>query len=134
MEKELLFEDGNLRLEYVADGNYIHETWWGFTSDTVFGKLLNTIMEFLEQKSVDGIILDAREHKGLSPASQDLAAKKIGLYAKKHGILKQAIIIPKDIFSKFSVDNYSKKFDSNDPAPIKYFDSIESAQNWLKEK
>ena len=31
----IVYEDKNLRLEYVNDGNYIHETWWGITTNEV---------------------------------------------------------------------------------------------------
>jgi len=132
MTKEEFYKDENLLLEYVAEGNYLHETWWGSTTEPIFEKLLDVIMKALNEKKADGLILDAREHKGLSPKSQELAAKTIGSYATEHGGLKQAIIIPKDAFSKFSVNNYSKKLDEDSKQGIKYFDSIEKAQEWLK--
>ena len=132
MEKELLYEDKNLRLEYIPDGNYLHETWWGYTPGEKFRKLLDVIIDCLEKKKASGLILDAREHKGLGPDSQKLAAERHGEYAKTYGQLNQAIVVPKDVFSKFSVTNYSTKFDPNAPVASKYFDNLEDAAKWLK--
>ena len=132
MTREELYKDKNLLLEYIEDGNYLHETWWGVTPHDVFMMHLEIIIKALEEKNADGLILDAREHKGLGPKEQDIAAKRIGEYAKKHGGLKQAIIVPHDVFSKFSVDNYSKKLDES-KSGVQYFVDIPDAESWLKE-
>lgn len=131
MENKIVFEDKNLRMEYVKKGNYIHETWWGTTVPDVFNRLLDIIIQELENTKATGIILDAREHKGLGPASQELAAKKIGEYAAKVGRFRQAIIVPKDVFSKFSVENFSKKLEK-EIVVTQYFEDIDSAQKWLQ--
>ncbi len=133
MENKIVFEDKNLRMEYVANGNYIHETWWGTTVPDVFNRLLDIIIQELENTKATGIILDAREHKGLGPASQERAAKKIGEYAAKVGRFRQAIIVPKDVFSKFSVENFSKKLEK-EVVVTRYFEDVDSAQKWLQEE
>lgn len=134
MERILLFENKNLRLEYVPEGNYMHETWWGITNKAVFVELLEKILHFLEENRASGLLLDAREHKGLGPESQDLAAKKVGEYALSIGKLKEAIIVPKDVFSQFSVQNYLNKVKGHEyPVESMFFDNIEKAEAWLKE-
>lgn len=133
MEKEVLYKDENLLLEYVVEGNYIHETWWGLTPSSVFLKLLDIIIKALEEKQADGLILDAREHYGLMPKDQDLAAKRHDKYAKKHGLLRQAIIVPQDVYSKFSVHRYSEKFEGQSHSEIKFFKDVPSAEKWLQE-
>jgi hypothetical protein len=129
----IVYEDKNLRLEYVNEGNYIHETWWGITTNEVFYKLLNTIVDELNKADADGLILDAREHKGLGPEAQEVAAKTIGNYAKKHGKFKEAIIVPKDVFSRFSVENYAKKVKVDTPVDTRFFDNLEAAEAWHRE-
>lgn len=133
MEREELYKDKNLLLEYVENGNFLHQTWWGVTFFEVFSKHLDIIINAFEDKRANGLIIDAREHKGLGPKEQELAAKRIGEYAQKHGVLRQAIIIPKNLFSKFSVDNYGKKIDKDSQKGIKYFNDIPSAEQWLRE-
>jgi hypothetical protein len=134
MERKTVYEDSNLRLEFVEEGKYLHETWWGRTPGETFAKLLDIIVEKLNEFGADGLLLDAREHKGLGPDSQKLAAEAIAKYANEHGKLKEAIIVPKDVFSQFSVENYSKKLEEEEtPVETKFFDVIETAEEWLKE-
>ncbi|MBN1416135.1 MAG: hypothetical protein JW973_13620 [Bacteroidales bacterium] len=132
MDRKIVHEDKNLRLEYVKNGNYLHETWWGFTSDETFTKLVNVIVQELTNNNADGLLLDAREHKGLSPKAQKLAVKRIGEYANQHGKLKEAIIVPEDVFSNFSVENYSKEVIKDSPNETRFFDNIEKAEEWLR--
>jgi hypothetical protein len=133
MEKKVLYEDKNLKLEYVKEGNYIHETWWGITPKPVFSKLLYTIIDLIKKTRSKGIIIDAREHKGLGPDSQKLAVKEIGELAKTIGGLREAIIVPEDVFSDFSVKNYSKKMEEYEyPVESKFFASLEDAEAWMK--
>lgn len=133
MEREIVYEDSNLRLEFVEEGRYLHETWWGRTPGETFARLLSIIVEKLNEHNADGLLLDAREHKGLGPDSQKLAAEAIGNYARNHGKLKEAIIVPKDVFSQFSVENYSKKLkEGENPVDTRFFDSVDTAEEWLK--
>ncbi len=135
MERKVLYEDQNLKLEYVSEGNYIHETWWGITSKEVFEGLLYRIIEFIQETKATGLLLDAREHKGLGPESQKLAAKEVGNLAKKIGGLREAIVVPKDVFSNFSVKNYADnlKKEVNSVETV-FFDRLDKAEDWLKEK
>jgi len=134
MERKVLYEDKNLRLEYVKEGNFIHQTWWGITAKEVFAELLYKMLQFMKETGSTGLILDAREHKGLGPESQQLAATEIGQFAKTIGGIREAIILPKDAFSKFSVQNYSKKMDNEENlVTTSFFDSIEKAEVWLRE-
>lgn len=133
MERKTVYEDANFKLEFIEKGKYLHETWWGRTPGAVFAKLLGIIVDKLNEHNADGLLLDAREHKGLGPDSQKLAAESIGKYAKEHGKLKEAIIVPEDVFSEFSVKNYSKKLkEDENPVDTRFFDSLESAEKWLQ--
>ena len=134
MKREKLYKDENLLLEYIEEGKYLHETWWGHTPHEVFMKHLDLIIKILEEKEADGLLLDACEHKGLEPKDQRIAAKRISEYRHKHGRLKQAIIVPKNVFSKFSVENFGKIIDEESKNEIKYFTNTQEAESWLKEK
>jgi|WetSurSiteA1Bulk_404760.scaffolds.fasta_scaffold03534_2 hypothetical protein len=132
MDRITLYEDKNLKLDYVSEGNYLHETWWGITLKDTFEKLMNVIAKSLNEHNADGVLLDTREHKGLGPEAQEYAARTIGEYAKKHGKFKEAIVMPKDVFSAFSVENYSKKVSKDNPVEVKFFGSIDKAVEWLR--
>jgi hypothetical protein len=133
MNRITVYEDKNLKLEHVTEGNYLHETWQGMTPKENAEKLFNVISKILNDCNVDGVLLDAREHKGLGPETQQYAAITIGNYAQKHGKFKEAIIKPKDVFSAFSVESYTKKVTKDNPVQVKFFDSIDKASEWLRE-
>lgn len=135
MENEKIeFENEKLKITFSEKGKYMLQTWWGHTSDLEFEVLLEKIVGILKEKGARGLILDAREHKGLGPSAQAYAAKRIGEYAVESGIVfRQAIIIPKDVFSKFSVTNYSKKLDESSPVVNRFFDDVDKARQWMME-
>jgi hypothetical protein len=133
MEPEVLLEHENLKIDYFQNGNYILETWWGSTIGNTFPELLEKIVEILLKKKIDGLILDAREHKGLSPTNQELAAKRIGETAHQLGQLRQAIVVPKDVFSKFSVENFEKKLSGDETVITMYFDDVNKAKEWMEQ-
>ena len=131
---KILLEDKFLKLEYYEEGKYLVELWNGFTTDKQFADLLAKIVTICEAKSVSGVLIDARDHKGLSPAAQKHAAIEMEKVAKTNGHLNQAIMVPKDVFSKLSVNNYSKEMDKNvGIVNTKFFDDLEEAKNWLKD-
>jgi len=131
---EIMLDHKFLKLEYYPEGNYLVELWNGFTTDQQFAELLDKIITACEARNIRGIVIDARDHKGLSPGAQKLAADVMERYAKKAGHLYQAIMVPKDIFSKLSVNNYSKQMDKNQGlVDTRFFDDLKEAQNWLKE-
>ncbi len=134
MDRKTVYEDKNLRLEYVKNGNYLHETWMGVTLYDTFAKLEDQVSKFLHEFNADGVLLDARLHKGIGPEGQKYAVKNIGDYARYHGKFKEAIITPKDdVFSEFSVESFSQKVVENSPVQVKFFDTLESAEEWMRE-
>ena len=135
MEAEkTVFHNEKLRITFTEKGRYMHQTWWGSTTDLEFEVLLDRIVEILTENKVNGLILDAREHKGLGPSAQALAARRIGQYATDSGQpFKQAVIVPKDVFSKFSVTNYTKKLDEYNPVTNRFFDDVAKAKEWMEE-
>jgi len=133
-DEKVLYEDKNLILKYVKDGNYVHETWYGYTPKDVFSELLYELIKQIKQTNSTGILLDAREHKGLGPDSQQLAATEIGNLAKEIGGIREAIVVPGDVFSKFSVENYTKKKDDSKAVETEFFDDLKKAEDWLKGK
>ena len=132
MTQEIIFQDKHLLLTYIPDGKYIHETWWGLTPSFKFLKYLDIIINTLEEKQADGLLLDAREHLGLTQKDRDIAAEKHFNYALEHGKLYQAIMVPKDMFSEHSVKSYGQQFENKNNCVTKFFIDIEAAEKWLK--
>lgn len=134
MGKEVLFEEKNLRLEYSVKGNYLLLIWGEVTTKDYFKEKIDQIMEICEKKKIKGFFVDTVKNKGISPESQDYAAKKIEAYARKAGGFRQAFVVPPDIFSKFSVDSYTKKVKtlSDNQVVIEFFEDETKALAWLE--
>jgi len=79
------------------------------------------------------LLLDSRNHSGITQKDRDIAAERHTEYAINHGILKQAIMMPKDFFSAHSVMYYAEKFEDTKPSHIMYFKEISTAENWLRD-
>lgn len=134
MNSEVIFTHPRLTLTHYPKGNYILETWNGYTSTELFNELLTIILNFLVEKKSHKLILDTREHKGLSPEGQRHAADRCSEHAKKHGQLWHATVVPKDIFSKFSVDSFSEKIDKTSPMVNRFFNNLEEAMAWMEQE
>src|SRR4030042_2405506 len=50
MDRITVYEDKNLRLEIVSDGNYLQETWWGVTLKDAAERLFTEISKALREK------------------------------------------------------------------------------------
>ena len=131
MEKVKLFEDKGVTFEFVREGSYIQQTWRGYTTNNVFKNYMEILSDHLKAKRAKGILVDVREHKGLSMESQELAAKIALHYAQTCRGFKVATVTSENIFSKVSVENYNEKI-KHDLIDNQYFDNIERAKSWLE--
>lgn len=134
MKSEVILKHESLTLTYYPEASCILETWNGFTSFELFSELLEEVLKLMVQKGAKNLILDTRLHKGLSPKGQEHGVNRCTLHAKEHGQMLHAIIVPEDVFSKFSVDNFVKKLDKSQLVVNAYFREVEDALHWIMEK
>ncbi len=133
MESEVIFEHPSLTLTYYPAESCILETWRGFTKFELFAHLLEKVLNLMVEKGAKNLILDTRLHKGLDPKGQQHGVDQCSNHAKKHGQMKHAIIVPEDIFSRFSVDNFTKKLDKSILVVNAYFKEVDDALAWMRE-
>lgn len=134
MENEILYSDNNLLVEYSPQHGYMLEIWSGITPSSTYSTLTDIVIGFLQRKNVKNLIIDPMQHKGFGPDSQIYRAQRVNEYARVYGRLQQAIITPLDVFSRFSVDSYSKLFLKTDPVESKFFSRVEEAIEWFMRK
>ncbi|MBN1142924.1 MAG: hypothetical protein JXA72_00810 [Bacteroidales bacterium] len=134
MKSEIILEHDSLTLTYYPEASCILETWKGFTSFELFSSLLEEVLKLMVQKGAKNLILDTRMHRGLSPQGQEHGVNRCTQHAKQHGQMLHAIIVPEDVFSKFSVENFVKKLDKSQLVVNAYFREVEDALNWITTK
>lgn len=132
MNKETIFDDEHLVLQYSSQDKLMVQTWKGMTLKETFTGLLDIAFRAISDKKPTGILMDAREHKGLGPDAHEKIAQKLNEYAKMHGKIKQALLLPDDIFSRVSVENFSKRMGAEDSLVITgMFKDYNEAEAWL---
>jgi hypothetical protein len=130
--KEKLYEDKNLTLELINKGKYIIEVWRGYTTNNDFMKYLDLIADVLKGTRAQGLLVDIREHKGLSLESQELAKEVVLKHARVHGKIKIATVTSENVFSKLSVENFNDAIDAIMLIENRYFSTVEDARGWLE--
>lgn len=134
MKSETILEHASLTLTYYPEASCILETWKGFTSFELFSSLLEEVLKLMVQKGAKNLILDTRLHRGLSPQGQEHGVNRCTQHAKQYGQMLHAIIVPEDVFSKFSVENFVKKLDKSQLVVNAYFKEVEDALKWITTK
>ncbi len=119
-------------MEYSEEGQYLVHTWQGFTPYETFCTLIDKAIDFLKEKKAKGFIIDSRKHRGIGKALQEYAAQKTFQFEQENYPIKQALVIPENVFSRLSVENYSQKIkDKLNASEIAYFDKLEDAEAWM---
>lgn len=132
MTGKLIYENKNLNIYYEEKGNYIVQVWEGATPGHIFEDLLSKVKDVLFTYKPLGVVLDTRNHKGIGPKGQKLAADLFLEYAKTREKLYNAIIVPEDIFSKISMENFEKHITDSPVTATKHFVDMEGAIEWIE--
>jgi hypothetical protein len=107
-------------------------TWIGHSTKDEFLKGIDLILDGMVKNHVRHVLNDIREHKVIGVDSQNEAADKVKKFVMTHGLFKQAMLSPKDVFIKFGSKNFDKKIQDSVKDEInQFFDTEEQALKWL---
>lgn len=108
----------------------IHDIWTGpFETQENFRKGLELIVEELEKNKVTKWLADLREMKGSWDFNRSWMVNVLMPKAKTAGLKNEAIVIPKEMFSKLSTVETISMLEGY---TIRQFDDIELARKWLQ--
>ena len=125
------FKTPYLTVHWNEKVNCVHMQWIKFVKGKGFRNGMDTGLDLHIQKgSPPSWIADARNLQVLDTEDQNWTNTDWFPRALKSGIKNMALIIPKDIFAKLSVENIMNKVPDTD-LTSKYFTSLEEAENWL---
>jgi hypothetical protein len=132
LSRKKLYEAEDVVFEFVYKGQYIHQTWSGFTSEENFSKRIEVLADLVKETKAKAVLVDVRNHRGLSPKSQKLALEyTLGFADGKLGF-KVANVTSENIFSKLSIEGYTENLKNNN-IESKYFLTVKEAQRWLEQ-
>ncbi|MEL7222045.1 MAG: hypothetical protein AAGJ93_12050 [Bacteroidota bacterium] len=118
--------------EYDAQNGWVHTQWIGFVPSEMSIKGVEGTLQLLKESRCGKLLSDNSKIKGAWGETNDWLEKHWFEKASEYGLRKHATILPADLFSQSSHEQFEKsRGDSN--ISMKNFDSEEAARQWLKQ-
>ena len=105
------------------------QTWKGFAKSEDFRAAIEQSLEFFEKGDLDKIISNTKDAALVKKEDTDWVAQVITPQMVQHGLRYMAFIVPTNVFTQVTVDNFKEEADS--VVSIRYFDKVETAKDWL---
>jgi hypothetical protein len=128
---KLLFDHEKALLQYNEKTNAIELIWKKFHDEPTYRLMFTKGLEHLIAYNATCWLSDIRNEGIVSPKNSEWLQKEILSNAISRGLKKIAVVMQKDVFKEFYITNIVKQTQNN---MMKYFDSIETANEWLLEK
>lgn len=125
----ILFERPYVTLELDEPLKCLTQRWKGFAKSEQFREGINKSLEFFQQKQIDKIISDTQNAALVKKEDTDWVATVITPKMMQHGLRRMAFIVPTNVFTQMSVDNF--KSEAKGGVRIQYFDNYEKAKEWI---
>ncbi|MEM8966917.1 MAG: hypothetical protein AAGE93_10915, partial [Bacteroidota bacterium] len=123
-----------LTISYDEKEGWVQDKWTGnFGTQENFRNGVLSVVEFIEgsQGQCTMWLADLSEMKGSWDSSRDWIAQHIMPRVLKAGLLFEAVVLPKDVFSKLSAQDTIMKIDDFE---LQQFQDIEEAKVWLTQQ
>jgi hypothetical protein len=130
---DLYFQSIPCDIYYNSDLNIVQTHWKGFfTRGDIFRGILEKSLTLIQEKKSSALIADAREMKVITLEDQEWVCNNWYPRAIKAGFRKQALIITKDTFNEYSINNIIKNTDLS-LVQTRYFTKFEVAAKWVQQ-
>lgn len=116
---------------YDEDKKCISDVWDGsFGTSENFKAVLNYVAQQIEERKALKWLADLRNMEGSFNSSSEWIQKEIMPRVLQAGLLLEAVVLPKNIFSKLSAKDTIIKINKFE---LQQFEDIEKAKKWLEE-
>ena len=105
------------------------QTWKGFAKSEDFRAAIHASLEVFKKEKINKIISNTKSAALVNKEDTDWVAQVITPQMVQYGLRYMAFIVPNDVFTQLSVDNFKKE--ANSVVSIRYFDQLETATQWL---
>ena len=118
-------------VSYDAESNCVMDTWEGFFgSQDNFRSVVLYVAEVIAEKKAVKWLADLSKMNGSFDGSKDWLVSEIMPKVIQSGLLYEAIVLPKNVFSKLSARDTITKIKDFE---LRQFDDINQAKSWLNE-
>lgn len=133
VKKEFKKENGVLYAQVSIDRQraILQDTWLGgFDTQENFRKVLSFIASQIEEQKIVGWLADLREMEGYFDESSEWLSQELMPRAINAGLLKEAIVLPKNVFARLSTKETVLKIQDFE---LRQFHNYSQAEKWLNE-
>lgn len=118
-------------IEYDEENKCISDTWEGmFGTQENFRKVLVYIVAAVQERKVTSWLADLSKMNGSFDGSKKWIIETVVPAVITAGLQFEAIVLPKNIFSKLSAKEAIMKIHNFE---LRQFDDLDQAKTWLKE-
>ncbi len=105
------------------------QNWKGFATSEKFREGINATLDIFKQGGIEKLISNTKEFSLVKKEDTDWVAQVVVPQMVKHGLHYMAFVVPSNVFSKVSVDNFKEK--ANKVVSIRYFEDLNKALEWF---
>ncbi len=101
----------------------------GYLESHIYRGLLDRVIDLLKKYNTSKLLGNTSNSEVISVEDQDWSNNDWAKRAVKAGLRHNAIVLPKDIFGRLSIESV---IDNAKIVKVKYFNSMAEAKDWLK--
>ena len=117
--------------KYDAENGWVHTQWIGFVPSEYSIKGVEGTLQLLKESGCGKLLSDNSKIKGAWGETSDWLEKHWFETASSYGLSKHATVLPADLFSQSSHEQFEKA-QSDNKIIMKNFDSEAEAGAWLR--
>lgn len=125
----LLVNKPFVTIERDSELQCLIQTWKGFAKSESFREAINQSLNFFKKGGINKIISNTKDFALVKKEDTDWVAQVITPQMVQHGLRYMAFVVPTNVFTQLSVDNFKGEADS--VVSIRYFDDLKAAKDWL---
>lgn len=124
------FDTDYATITYDTNSHSIVGTWKIPPLPNEFRTYMDTLLSAMEHFKTGKVVADTTKMGTLHPEDQEWASTEWTTTAIKNGYSHAAILLPQDVYSQMAIDDTMNAVMGT--VTFSYFDTIESALNWMK--
>ena len=126
-----VFETQNIVIERDDQLKCLIQNWKGFASSERFREGIQKTIELFRDKKLDKILSNTKDFGMVKKEDTEWVNTHAMPILIKNGLRYMAFIVPSNIFSQMSVENFKKEMAG--PVELRFYEDIAKAKEWMAE-
>lgn len=126
-----VFESQNIIIERDDNLKCLIQNWKGFATSEKFREGIQKSVDLFQDQKLDKILSNTKDFGMVKKEDTEWVNSYSMPLLIKSGLRYMAFVIPSNVFSQMSVENFKKE--STGPVEIRYFDDLQKAREWMAE-